>query len=77
MLFRCNFRKQYGKAMKAPISKRTRKILDNPQLAKQLMLAIIADRLVERSMISEEERPTIKVDGEELKLVRLKAIDKK
>ncbi|SKC74387.1 hypothetical protein [Ohtaekwangia koreensis] len=63
--------------MKAPISKRTRKILDNPQLAKQLMLAIIADRLVERSMISEDERPTIKVDGEELKLVRLKAFDKK
>lgn len=63
--------------MKAPLSERARKILANPELAKQLMLAILAERLAERSAISNEEKPTIKLDGEELRLVRVRSISKK
>lgn len=63
--------------MKAPMSNLTRKILANPKLAKKLMLAIIADRLAERDLISEDQKPTIQVDGQEFKLVRVRDINYK
>lgn len=42
-----------------------------------MMLAILAERLAERSAISNDEKPTIKLDGEELRLVRVRSISKK
>ncbi|HYG20807.1 MAG TPA: hypothetical protein VD816_17840 [Ohtaekwangia sp.] len=63
--------------MKAPLSERARKILSNPELAKQMMLAILAERLAERSSNPNADRPTIKLDGEELRLVRVRALSKK
>jgi hypothetical protein len=56
--------------MKAPLSKRVRKILADNELSKQLMKAILADR----SNVPDEEKPTIVVDGEELKLVRVRSL---
>lgn len=58
--------------MKAPLSKRVRKMLADPELAKQLMKAILADR----SNTPENEKPTIKVDGQELRLERVRVINK-
>lgn len=57
--------------MKAPLSKRVRKMLSNPELSRQLMKAILA----ERSNTPEHEKPTINVDGEELKLERVRVFN--
>ncbi len=58
--------------MKAPMSDLTRKMLTNPKLAKQLMLAIIADRMAERGLITEEQKPIVHVDGQKFKLARVR-----
>ena len=53
--------------MQAPLSKRVRKMLADPKLAKQLMKAILADRM----NLPEHEKPTVVVDGEELRVERV------
>ena len=58
--------------MKAPMSSITRKILANPKLAKQLMLAIIADRMAERGLISEDQKPILNVEGQKVRLARVR-----
>lgn len=58
--------------MKAPMRDLTRKMLANPKLAKQLMLAVIADRMAERGLISEDQKPIVQVDGQKFKLARVR-----
>jgi len=55
------------------MSEITRKMLANPKLAKQLMLAIIADRMAERGLISEDQKPIVNVDGQKFKLARVRS----
>jgi hypothetical protein len=58
--------------MKAPMSEITRKMLANPKLAKQLMMAIIADRMAERGLIEEDQKPILNVDGQKFRLARVR-----
>jgi len=50
--------------MQAPLSKRARRILADPDLAKQLMQALLLNR-------DDRERHTITLDGKELRVVRV------
>lgn len=50
--------------MQAPLSKRARRILADPALAKQLMQALLLSRDV-------REKHTINLDGKELRVVRV------
>jgi hypothetical protein len=50
--------------MQAPLSKRARRILADPQLAKQLMQAILLGR-------DNRQKHTIMLDGKELRVVRV------
>lgn len=50
--------------MQAPLSKRARRILADPALAKQLMQALLLGR-------DERQKHTIMLDGKELKVVRV------
>jgi hypothetical protein len=49
--------------MQAPLSKRARRILADPDLARQLMQAILLGR--------DNEKRTILLDGKELRVVRV------
>jgi hypothetical protein len=53
--------------MQAPLSKRARRILADPQLAKQLMQAILLGR-------DNRQKHTIMLDGKELRVVRVSEI---
>lgn len=50
--------------MQAPLSDRARRILADPELARQLMQAILLGR-------DEKQKYTITLDGQELKLLRV------
>lgn len=56
--------------MQAPLSKRARKILADPRLAKQLMEVLLLSR-------TKREKNTIEVDGKELRVVRVGEIKNK
>jgi hypothetical protein len=50
--------------MQAPLSKRARRILADPELARQLMQALLLSR-------TEPDKHTINLDGKELRVVRV------
>jgi hypothetical protein len=50
--------------MQAPLSKRARRILADPELARQLMQALLLNR-------NEPDKHTINLDGKELRVVRV------
>jgi hypothetical protein len=50
--------------MQAPLSKRARRILADPELAKQLMQALLLSR-------DDRDKHTINLDGKELRVVRV------
>lgn len=53
--------------MQAPLSKRARRILADPDLARQLMQAILLGR-------DDREKHTIHLDGKSLKVVRVSEV---
>lgn len=50
--------------MQAPLSKRARRILADPELARQLMEALLLNR-------EDRNKHTINLDGKELRVVRV------